>query len=134
MMSVVMVMMMVMSALCVVDGTVVLVAMLTRGFEFKSCVRNAVFCEFLANGFFDFVRIAIDYCVERCIVVVSVHTPNVYVVNILYAIDVGKMLHDIKSIQRRHDRCWNHFYHTVVISDYRYGRQFRQCLDSMRSS
>ena len=69
-----------------------LVAMLVGRFEFKSCVRNAVFCEFLANGFFDFVRIAIYYCVERCIVVVSVHAPNVYVVNILYALDVGKML------------------------------------------
>ena len=72
--------------------TSLFVAMLVGSFEFKSCVRNAVLCEFLANSFFDFVRISIYYCVERCIVVVSVHTPNVYVVNILYALDVGKML------------------------------------------
>ena len=88
----VMVMMMVMSALCVVDGTVVLVAMLTRGFELQGCVRDAVFCEFLANGFFDVMGISICYHMECCIVVVSIHAPHVDVVNILYAINVHKML------------------------------------------
>ena len=68
------------------------VAMLFGGFELKGCVGNTVLCELLANGFFDFVCIAIHYCVERCIVVVSVHAPNVDVVNILYTFDVGKMI------------------------------------------
>ena len=69
-----------------------LVAMLVGRFEFKGCVRNAVFCEFLANGFLDVMCIAIYYCVERCIIVMSVHTPNVYVVNILDALYVHKVL------------------------------------------
>ena len=94
MMSVMMVMMVMMSvaALGGFGGAILFVAMLARGFEFKGCVRNAVFCEFLANGFLDVMCIAIYYCVERCIVVVSVHTPYVYVVNVLYALDVAKML------------------------------------------
>ena len=92
MMSVVMVVMMPVTALVSGGITGQLVAMLVRGFKFERGVRDAVFCEFLANGFFDFVRIAIYYCVKRCIVVMSVHTPNVYVVNVLYALDVRKVL------------------------------------------
>ena len=92
MMSVVMVMMMPVTALVSGGITGQLVAMLVGRFEFKSCVRNAVFCEFLANGFLDVMCIAIYYCVERCIIVMSVHTPNMYVVNILDALYVHKVL------------------------------------------
>ena len=92
MMSVVMMVMMSVTALGGFGVAGQLVAMLVGGFKFERGVRDAVFCEFLANGFFDFVRIAIYYCVERCIVVMSVHTPNVYVVNVLYTFDVAKVL------------------------------------------
>ena len=88
----VMVMMMVMSALCVVDGAVVLVAMLTGGFEFQGCVGNSVLGKLLADGFFDVMCISVGDYVERCVVVVSVHAPNVHVVNVLHTFDVGKML------------------------------------------
>ena len=81
-----------MTALVSFWATLLFVAMLVGSFEFKRCVRNAVFSKFLANGFFDFVCISFGYHVERCIVVVSVHTPYVYVVNVLYALDVAKML------------------------------------------
>ena len=67
-------------------------AMLIFCFEFKRCVRNAVFSKFLANGFFDLVCVSLSDNVERCIVVITVHAPNVYVVNVLYAFDVAKML------------------------------------------
>ena len=89
-----MVMMVMMSVTAFVGGgvTSLFVAMLVGSLKLEGCVGNAVFCEFLANGFFDFVRIAIYYCVKRCIVVVSVHAPNVYVVNILYTFDVTQVL------------------------------------------
>ena len=93
MMSVMMMMMMMPVTALVSDGiTSQLVAMLVGRFEFKSCVCDAVLCEFLANGFLNMMRIAIYYCVEGCIVVMSIHAPNVYVVNILYAFDVTQML------------------------------------------
>ena len=90
-----MMVMMVMMSVAALGGfgvAILFVAMLARGFEFKGGVRNAVFCEFLANGFLDVMCIAIYYCVERCIIVMSVHTPNVYVVNILDALYVHKVL------------------------------------------
>ena len=92
MMSVMMVVMVSVTAL--VGGRVAgqLVTMLIGGFEFKRCVRDSVLCELLANSFFNLVCVSLGDNVERCIVVISVHTPYVDVVNILYALDVGKML------------------------------------------
>ena len=81
-----------MSALLVVDGAIFFVAMLTGGFKFEGCVGNAVLGEFFADGFFDVVGVSLGYHVERCVVVVSVHAPNVDVVNILHALDVAQML------------------------------------------
>ena len=69
-----------------------LVTMLIGRFEFKRCVRDSVLCEFLANGFFNLVCVSLSDNVERCIVVISVHTPYVDVVNIFYALDMCKVL------------------------------------------
>ena len=87
-----MMMMVVMSSIGVMDGAILFVAMLTRGFELKRCVRDAVFCEFLADSFFDVVRVSLGYHMERCVVVVPVHTPHVDVVNVLHAFDVAEVL------------------------------------------
>ena len=94
MMPVMMVMVMMVSMTALVGGRVasLFVAMLVGGFEFERCVGNAVLSEFLANGFFNVMRISFGYHVECCIVVISVHTPYVDVVNIFYALDVGKVL------------------------------------------
>ena len=92
MMSVMMVMMMSVTTLGCFGVTILFMAMLFGGFELKGCVCDAVLCEFLANGFLNMMRIAIYYCVEGCIVVMSIHAPNVYVVNVLYAFDVTQML------------------------------------------
>ena len=91
-MSVMMVMMVMVSSLGVVDGAILLVAMLTRGFEFEGCVGNSMLCELLANGFFDVVCISVGNYVERCVVAVSIHTPHVNMVNVFDTLDVQKML------------------------------------------
>ena len=83
---------MVVSALGVVDGAVVLVAVLARSFEFEGGVGNAVLCELFADGVLDVVGIAVGYYVQGGVVVVAIHAPNVDVVHVLYALDVRKML------------------------------------------
>ena len=90
MMSVMMMVMVVMSvaALGVVDGAVMLVAMLARCFELEGSVRNAVLGKLLADGVLDVVGITVCNYVQGGIVVVAIHAPNVNVVNILYAFDV----------------------------------------------
>ena len=84
--------MMSMPFLCVVDGAVMLMAMLTGGFELEGCVGDTVLGKFFANGVLDVVGIAVGYYVQGCVVVVAVHAPNVDVVHVLYALDVRKML------------------------------------------
>ena len=88
----VMVMMMPVSALVDLGVTGLFVAVLAGGFELQGGVGNSVFRELLAHGFFDVMRVSISDHVERCIVVVSVHAPNVDMVYILHALDVRKML------------------------------------------
>ena len=88
----VMVMMVSVAALAMMDGAIVLVAMLARGFELKCCVGDAVLCELLAYRFLDVMCISLGDNVERCIVVMSIHTPNVNVVNVLYTFDMSEML------------------------------------------
>ena len=88
----VMVMMMPVSALVDLRVTGLFVAVLAGGFKLKSCMGDAVFGELLAHGFFDVMRVSISDHVERCIVVVSVHTPNVDMMHVLHALDVRKML------------------------------------------
>ena len=79
-------------ALGVVDGAVVLVAMLARGFELESCVGDTVLGKFFADGVLDAVSIAIGNYVQGCIIVVAVHAPHVHVVNVLYTINMRKVL------------------------------------------
>ena len=88
----VMVMMMPVSALVDLRVTGLFVAVLAGGFELQGGVGNSMFGKLLTHGFFDVVRVSISDHVERCIVVVSVHTPNVDMVHVLYALDVRKML------------------------------------------
>ena len=94
----VVVVMMSVSALCVVDGAVVLVAMLAGGFKLKGCVDNTVLGEFFADGVLDVVRVSLGNHVEGCIVVVPVHTPNVDVMHILHTLDVAQMLTDFVHV------------------------------------
>ena len=91
MMPVVVVMMMV-SALFVVDGAILFVAMLAGGFELEGCVGDAVLGELLADGVLNMVRVSLGDHVEGCVIVISVHAPNVDVMHILHALDVRKML------------------------------------------
>ena len=91
-MPVMMVLVVSVSSLGVVDGAILLVAMLARGFELEGCVGNSMLCELLANGFFDVMCISVGNYVERCVVAVSIHTPHVNMVNILDTLDVQKML------------------------------------------
>ena len=88
MMPVMMVMVMSVSALGMVDGTILFVAVLARGFEFQRCVGNSMFGKLFAHGFLDVMGIALGYHMERCIVIVPVHTPHVHMVNVLYALNV----------------------------------------------
>ena len=88
----VMVMMVVMSAFGVMDGAVVLVTMLAWGFKFQRCVGYAVLGEFLADGFLNTVCVTLGNHVKRCVVVVTVHTPHVNVVNVLHTFNMRKML------------------------------------------
>ena len=94
MMPVMVVVMMVVSviALFVVDGAVVFVAMLARGFELEGCVGDTVLGKFFADGVLDAMCIAIGNYVQGCIIVVAVHAPHVHVVNVLYTINMRKML------------------------------------------
>ena len=92
MMSVMMVMVMSVSSLGVVDGAILFVTMLAGGFKLQGSMGNTVLGKFFAYGFLNMVRVSLGYYVQRCIIAVSVHTPNVYVVNILHTIDMQKML------------------------------------------
>ena len=80
------------AALGVVDGAVMLVAMLAGSFELKGCMGNAVLGKFLSDGVLDVVGVTVCNYVQGGIVVVAIHAPDVNVVNILYAFEVRKML------------------------------------------
>ena len=94
----VVVMVMSVPALLVVDGAVVLVAMLAGGFKFEGCVGNTVLGKFFANGVLDVVRVSLGYHVEGCIIVVPIHTPNVDVVNVMHAFDMCQVLADFVHV------------------------------------
>ena len=92
-MMMVMVMMVVsMSALLVVDGAILFVAMLARSFELKGCMGNPVLGKLLADGVLDVVGVTVCNCVQGGIVVVAIHAPHVDVVDVLYTLDVAQML------------------------------------------
>ena len=86
--------MMVMSVSSLVGGGIAgfFVTVFTRGFKFEGCVGNAVLGELLTDGVLDVVRVSLGDHVEGCVIVVSVHTPHVDVVNVLHALNMRKML------------------------------------------
>ena len=87
------VVMMVMSCACrMLNVAVLLVAMLTLCLKLKRYVSNAVLRELFPDLFLYFMSIsACDY-VHRSVIALSVHTPDVNVVNVKHTVDLSDML------------------------------------------
>ena len=66
-------------------------AIFSFGFKFKCCMTYAVFLQFRTDFYFDLVRIRICYNVHSCVVALTIHTPNVDVVNILYTVNLSNV-------------------------------------------
>ena len=78
----VMVVMMVSGLVLVFHAAIWCMAIFCFCFQFKRCMRNAEFLQFFSDGFFHRNGIRIRYNVHCGIICVSVHTPNVDVVNV----------------------------------------------------
>ena len=71
---------------------ILFVAMLARSFEFKCCVNYSMLCKLFPYGFLDSVGISLGYHVERCIIALPVHAPYVDVMNVIYTVNMAKVL------------------------------------------
>ena len=94
MMTVVMVVMVVMmsTALCVLNVAMLFCALLTLTFKLKSNVPNAVLVQLLAYCRFYCFLITVCNNMHRCIIALSVHTPNMDMMNTKHSVDVKNML------------------------------------------
>ena len=73
-------------------------AMLVFCFEFKGCVNDAVLLQFRTDSLFDLVRSGVCYNVHGGVVTLTVHAPNVNVVNALYAFNCGDVFSDFVNV------------------------------------
>jgi hypothetical protein len=90
---VMMVMVMVMSAVREgKDAAFLVVAFFSVPFRFNGYVVNAVFAQFLPNGIFDGVLVALYYCMKGGKMALAVQTPQVQMVNVPHSLNVEKML------------------------------------------
>jgi len=99
--TVVMVVMMVMVVPCVafvIDVAMLRAAVLALGFQLQRGVPDAVLAKLLADFFLDLVTVAARNDVHCGIVALSVHTPDVDVVNVEDALDVRQVLADLLHV------------------------------------
>jgi hypothetical protein len=94
-MSVMMMVMMVSAVAAMLNVTMHLGAILTFVFKLKRCVANSVLAKLRSYLFLDLACLAIYNDVHSRIVFLTVHTPNVDVMNVQNAFDLANMLLDL---------------------------------------
>ena len=69
-----------------------LCALLMLCLQLQRCVSDAVLRKLCANGLLDGMRLSVGYDVHRCVIALTIHRPNVDMVDVNDSLDFEQML------------------------------------------